>query len=190
MRKKQNKFFQIVRELGIDVENRKFEWLTNQVTPSERGLWQMFIDFKGNPKGMQGKRCCKLNPDGYLPEYNCIIEFDEVQHFTEYRLRTLMHYPSYFRFGFDIDAYRVWCIQHSERALKKGQSGYRKPKPEFPFQGGRAAQRALFDACRDLLPPRYGLNPTIRISEFQLHSLLSDQDIAMTEIQAILERRL
>ncbi len=179
----QNRFFQIVRELGIDIENRNFEWLTNQITSSEKDLWKIFLELNGNPKAMQAKRCIKLTPDGFLPEYNCIVEFDELQHFTEFLFRTLMHYPSNLGFGFDIDTYRGWCIQHSERALKKGQFGYRKPKPEFPFPGGRAAQRALFDTCRDLLPPRNGLNPTIRISEFQLPSLLGDQDKATTEIE-------
>ena len=151
---RQKMFLCLVRELGIEVEvNRKFDWLTNRITPSEEALWRIFIALDGDPEGMQSKRSCRLTPDGFLPEYECIIEFDELQHFTAFRSQAFEHYPEDVHLGFDIDTYRSWCDQHAISALKKGASGYRKRKPKFPFDGGRAGQRALFDACRDLLPP-------------------------------------
>ena len=180
-------FLCLVRELGIEVEvNRKFDWLTNRITPSEEALWRIFIALDGDPEGMQSKRSCRLTPDGFLPEYECIIEFDELQHFTAFRSQAFEHYPEDVHLGFDIDTYRSWCDQHAISALKKGASGYRKRKPEFPFDGGRAAQRALFDACRDLLPPWHGLKPTIRISEFELPSLLHDRKTATDEVRIAL----
>ena len=82
---RQKMFLCLVRELGIEVEvNRKFDWLTNRITPSEEALWRIFIALDGDPEGMQSKRSCRLTPDGFLPEYECIIEFDELQHFTAF----------------------------------------------------------------------------------------------------------
>ena len=41
MGKRQRMFLCLVRELGIEVEvNRKFDWLTNRITPSEEVLWR------------------------------------------------------------------------------------------------------------------------------------------------------
>ena len=94
------------------------------------------------------------------------------------------------RVGFDLDKYKSRCTQNAAAALRKGAVGYRKPKSEFPFQNGRATQRALFDACRDLLPHRYGLNPTVRISEFEVPSLLVNRKSAKEEIQLALDKQL
>ncbi|MYF09256.1 MAG: hypothetical protein F4233_15470 [Rhodospirillaceae bacterium] len=187
---KQIKFFEIVRELGLDVAKNNFGWLTNRVAISDGALWRMFVALDGNPEAMKSKMPRRLSPDGFLPGPNCILEFDELQHFTAFRLRTFDHYPVDTPLGFDIDAYRSWCSRYAEDALKKGQSGYRKPKREFPFDGGRAAQRALFDASRDLLPPHYGLQPTIRVSEFEVSSLLRDDDAAAREVHAALSNYL
>ena len=187
MGSKETQFFRHVGELGIEVEKRKnFNWLQNRVTPSDGELWQIFLALNGDVNGMQKKCSRRLTPDGYLPEYNCMIEFDELQHFTDFRCRTFEHYPVEVGLGFDADAYRKWCCQYADDAINKGPSGYRKSKPEFCFTGGRAAQRALFDACRDLLPHQNGLNPTIRVSEFQVPSLLDNDEKAIAEIRIAL----
>ncbi len=190
MGERQGMFFSLVRELGIEVVDRKFDWLTNRITTSEEALWPIFIALGGDPEGMQSKRSRLLPPDGYLPNYKCIIEFDELQHFTAFRTRTFEHYPADAQLGFDVDAYRSLCNQHATDALNKGPAGYRKPKPEFPFYGGRAAQRALFDACRDLLPVQHGLEPTVRISEFELPSLRHSRNAVAEEVRAALAVRL
>jgi hypothetical protein len=68
--------------------------------------------------------------------------------------RALETYPKSARLAFDLDEYlrltRTWQ-QEADR--------YRAAKPtvDFPFPGGRRAQRAYFDACRDLLAPDFGL---------------------------------
>src|SRR5690606_32951581 len=86
-----------------------------------------------------------------------------------YRKLTLQYYPEHtLPIAFDRERYSRWCAQYSEQALRKGPAGYRKPVQEFPWEGGRAAQRALFYLLKDLLPIRYGLAPTIRFAEFEL----------------------
>ncbi len=180
---KQDQFFDVITRLGISVDKeRNFPWLKNQVTPDNELIWKIFLQLGGVPEAMQNKNPRRLSPDGFLPDYNCIIEFDELQHFTLFRQKTLEFYPHDADLGFKVDAYRSWCNEHSAVALKKGPSGYRKPKPEFPFENGRAAQRALFDACRDILPLCFGLRPTVRIAEFQLPSLGKDGVAAEAEV--------
>ncbi len=184
---KQDRFFDVTARLGISVEKRKFPWLNNKVTPDNKAVWRIFLNLRGTPGAMQDKKPRRLSPDGFLPDHNCIIEFDELQHFTPFRQQTLDLYPDDTELGFRIDSYRSWCDQHSAAALRKGPGGYRNPKPEFPFENGRAAQRALFDACRDLLPPCFGLRPTIRIAEFQLPSLDRGGTAAEAEVREALE---
>lgn len=183
---KQKQFVRLVRELDITVENRTFDWLTNRISPRYETLWRMFIALGGNPEAMLNKRVRRLVPDGYLPKSNRLIEFDELQHFTAFRRDTLSHYPSAVEFGFNMESYRSLCDQHASSAFGKGAAGYRARKPEFPFDGGRAAQRALFDACRDLLPLAHGLSPTIRVPEFELPSLLDSRDDAIDEVRKVL----
>ena len=54
----------------------------------------------------------------------------------------------------DIERYRALIGNWHSRADR-----YRSAKPaaDFPFAGGRRAQRAYFDACRDLVAPEAGL---------------------------------
>lgn len=188
----QDKFFCLLFDLNIDFNNQKFPWLTSQVLPDgpemNTVLWKIFLSLGGSPDAMRSKRPQRLSPDGYLPGLNCLIEFDELQHFTEHRKTTLDHYPAAIPLGFDLGNYRTWCGVHADRAFRKGPPGYRKPKKEFPFDGGRVAQRALFDAYRDLLPPSHGLAPTIRVSEFQIPSLKLNAEQARRELSGILSQ--
>lgn len=187
MGQRENKFFELVdRELALRVERADFAWLTNKIACSETTLWAIFESLGGKAEAMNAKQSRRLKPDGYLPDLNCMIEFDEKQHFTYFRSQTFLHYPVDIRLGFNICEYRNFCNRYSEDALKKGPSGFRNPKQEFPFENGRAAQRALFDACRDILPLSHGLEPTIRIAEFQVPSLLRDRCQAAEELRTAL----
>lgn len=150
----QNRFFSILADLGITVEKRKFPWLTSRLPNNRLGpnkiLWDIFEYLDGYEEGMGNKKERKLSPDGYIPQLKRLIEFDELQHFTSYRRKTFGFYEPDLRLGFDKAAYEIWCDTYAQKALNKGAVGYRKPKKEFPFEGGRAAQRALFDAFRAL----------------------------------------
>jgi len=76
--------------------------------------------------------------DFVLAEHALAVEVDEIQHFTSERLRTLDLYPPAAEVCFDTGAYRAligrWCTTGDR---------YRAAKPsvDFPFAGGRRAQR-------------------------------------------------
>ncbi len=172
---KQREVIKIIESiLGEKSQNKTFNWLINKHKNDifkhyYEVIDRIFSELGGDKTGLNAKRKVKLKPDCYFGGcYNFLFEFDEIQHFTEYKLLALQHYPIESRKGFDYDGYIDWCNKYKFEALKKGPAGYRKPKPEFPFENGRAAQRAYFDSFRDILPTLYGLNVTIRISEFEI----------------------
>ncbi len=168
-------------------KKRRFPWFKNKPLPEHFGEFygkamDIFRALDGDEQGLQSKRLVQLVPDCYLPPpYNCLVEFDEVQHFTAYKLKALQLYPAQIRYGFDLDYYKELCQKYSEEALLKGAGTYRAPKVEFPFENGRAAQRAFFDMFRDFLPTLHGLNPTVRITEFEVEDILT---VKLSTVQA------
>jgi len=98
-------------------------------------------------------------PDLVHTPTGCLIEVDEVQHFTSARLRSLELYPSV-RLGFETAEYRSLIA----RFQAKGDKAFaHKVTADFPQPGGRQAQRAYNDALRDLLAPTFTGHPVIRI---------------------------
>ena len=98
-------------------------------------------------------------PDLVHTPTGCLIEVDEVQHFTSARLQTLASYPPV-RLGFDVAEYRSLIT----RFRPKGDKAFaHRVAPDFPQPGGRQAQRAYNDALRDLLAPTFTDHPLIRI---------------------------
>ena len=114
----ENFFDLLVNEMAFDVNKPKFGWLVNKVDRSETALWSIFEALGGNSETMLAKKSTRLSPDGFLPNFNCIIEFDELQHFTAFRLTSLLHYPSEVRLGFDANRYKSYCKKYAENALK------------------------------------------------------------------------
>jgi hypothetical protein len=102
-----------------------------------------------NNRGFTDFVKCKYLPpcDYYIPSLNCIIEFDESQHFTFPRKLSLAHYPKQMHFGFSI---KDW-IMRSELLDRHDNS------PPC-----RDEKRAWYDTLRDILPHIFGLNPTVR----------------------------
>lgn len=94
-----------------------------------------------------------LSMDWVLPESHLILEVDEHQHFTSDRLRTFEAYPADPDVCFSVSEYKTLC-----RVLMNGSDRYRHDKPARGFrrEGGRRAQRAYFDAVRDLAAPDLG----------------------------------
>lgn len=91
----------------------------------------------------------KLQPcDYYVEALNCIVEFDESQHFTKPRAIALNLYPRTRELGFSINEWRNRC----SRIDRYDNS------PVF-----RDEQRAWFDTLRDLLPSYFCMNPTVRV---------------------------
>ena len=165
--------------LGMPAERRaQFEWLRNKPHPEHFGnayadIMTLYTELEGDWKGTTAKADGYLIPDAYFPEpYHFIFEFDELQHFTCYRERTLQFYPSDVPLAYEPEMYQQFCRQYHEAALAKGTARFRRATADFPYENGRAAQRAFFDTFRDWLPPRHGLNPTVRLAEFEVTPIL------------------
>jgi hypothetical protein len=100
-------------------------------------------------------------PDLIHDELGCVIEVDEVQHFTTARARTFELYPETVQLGYSLNDYlglvRKWHGR-GDRAFAH------QTATDFPKPGGRQAHRAYNDALRDLLAPTFTGHPVIRIA--------------------------
>jgi len=120
---------------------------------------------------IQGKKNWVLAFDFFLPRIGVAIEFDERQHFTPLRATALRAYPSKTKLGFDKERW----IQLSEQ-IRAGDNS-----PIY-----RDEQRAFYDSVRDILAPRMGLKPVVRIFEEDV-KWENDQSTA-TKANCILEK--
>ncbi|MDE0469414.1 MAG: hypothetical protein OYL97_20375 [Candidatus Poribacteria bacterium] len=185
---------------GIAAERRaEFDWLRNKPRHEDFGeyydaVMALYIELEGVWENTTAKTDGYLTPDAYFPEpYHFIFEFDELQHFTQYREQTFRFYSENIRLGYEPQKYRQFCQQHHTAALAKGPDRFRRRTADFPYTNGRAAQRAFFDTFRDWLPPLHGLNPTVRLAEFEVKPILNGQltgDAAKTYMERLLYERL
>ena len=186
--------------LGITAERRaQFDWLRNKPRSKDfsahyEAVTALYAELEGDWQNTIVKADGYLIPDAYFPEpYHFIFEFDELQHFTHYREQTFRFYPANIPLAYDRRKYRQFCRQHHVAALAKGPDRFRRRTADFPYTNGRAAQRAFFDTFRDWLPPVNGLNPTVRLAEFEVSSILNGQltgDAARTYMERLLDERL
>lgn len=104
-----------------------------------------------------------LRPDWFHEPTDTVVEVDEFQHFTSDRLETLLAYPDEVGLGFVREEYIDLCGQ-----LRSKADRYRASKEARGFRGagGRRAQRAYFDAVRDLVVPALGFQPVIRAAAY------------------------
>lgn len=132
-----------------------------------------------------------------------IVEFDEEQHFTPARKETLErlkgqvdvpYFETYLALCNDLEYLNNKVLRKSRitqelesmpedfenfRKWMEAQglrdSGYIRARTGFPFMGGRIAQRAYYDALRDVAhlmePNAQKIQPAIRISKFQVEQL-------------------
>ena len=190
----------VAEVLGVPAERQaQFDWLRNKPTPEHFGdcypkILHLFEELGGDKDGLFAKADGYLTPDAYFPEpCHFIFEFDELQHFTAPRQKTLTLYPADVPLAFDREQYLRFCAQHHDSALRKGTDRFRRKTADFPFLNGRAAQRAFFDTFRDWLPPLHGLRPTLRIAEFEVADILRGELVgkaARDHVAALLEQRL
>jgi hypothetical protein len=118
-------------------------------------LRELHLQLKGDEDLLASKRSgSDPRLDFVLTNQKLIIEVDAIHHFTSDRLTTLRAYPAGVDCAFDIERYCVLVDHWRQRGDR-----YRVAKrtTDFPFAGGRRAQRAYFDACRDLTAPAHGL---------------------------------
>jgi hypothetical protein len=168
--------------LGTAAERRaQFEWLRNKPSREHFGehydiLMELYVELNGDWGGTSAKTDGYLTPDAYFPEpYHFIFEFDELQHFTQFRELTFRYYPENVPLAYAPEEYLRFCKQHHAAALAKGPDRFRRRTADFPYVNGRAAQRAFFDTFRDWLPPQHGLNPTVRLAEFEVTRILNGE---------------
>ena len=99
--------------------------------------------------------------------YYFAVEFDEDQHFNQFRATTLEYYAD-FECGINLADYQKYC----NVVKKPGTSGFQRlktPDPLFPpmlpneKQDNRIRQRAFRDLLKDLLPVAMDYCPTVRI---------------------------
>jgi hypothetical protein len=180
----EDNFMNLVRSI-TKVEVRTFPWLTNCFDFRHADIAAIFDSLNGDRLGLESKRETKLKPDAFLPELNCILEFDEAQHFTKQRELALSLYPTKLNLGFDRFHYISLCQKNQLLAAKKGAAGFRRPTADFPFAGGRHCQRAMFDTLRDILPIHNGLSPTRRVAEYDIIQL-KDPELKRAEVLRML----
>lgn len=102
-----------------------------------------------------------------------VIEYDEGQHFNQFRKTTLQSYPDVLALAYDKASWASRCSTHED--IRGG--GFSKPRPPlFPMAGGRNYQRAFRDMLADVLPPAHGWDPTVRIGHFEVESWLYGYD--------------
>jgi len=157
---------------GIDLRaDVALDWLTrnghlkpdvHQRLPSTtiRALDWILEALDGDRQALAAKPRGSMRVDFLLEPQGVVVEYDEVQHFTSARLKTLALYPAQPVLGFDPHEYATIV----ERWRANGDRGFaHKQAAEFPGPSGRMRQRAYFDALRDLAAPHFGNGPILRI---------------------------
>lgn len=178
------KFGRRANDRGIELAaNQRLPWLSGRGhTDSEvLGVDQSALtvlaaihrDLGGDVDLLATKRRTQL-PVDFLYGDSVIVEFDEFQHFSSPRMDTLQSYDPLDPHGIEVEEYRALCARLHPRA-----DAYRAAKmsPDFPFPGGRTAQRAYLDATRDLLAPHFGYR-VVRIPA----PLCDDPDVSVDRL--------
>ncbi len=154
---------------GIEFSAQSVDWLNQRGhlgLPDDRVrrstvavLEHIYVELGGGLAVLGAARPTRLRGDFIHHGSRTLVEADESQHFTSFRLRTLELYPPDTPLGFDLDEYKELC-----RKWQRTSDGYFRTKPARGFGiGGRQRQRAYYDALRDLVTPVMGHPPLMRI---------------------------
>ena len=178
-------------EFGIparyEIEKRDLDWL--RTIPDQNLLSPVWEDISNAYRMLLDGKCelsdrlalCSAKSAAsrqradvwFESPYSFILEFDEKQHFNQFRLMTLEVYNKYRDVGFDPSRYEIECRR---RTVKPGKSGFARLREEDPLfpelyegekQDNRYRQRAFRDLLKDLMPlTRRDVNPTWRAGIF------------------------
>lgn len=122
-------------------------------------LQAIFDELGGDAHVLADGRATGLPGDYVHEPTGALIEIDEHQHFTSFRLASLELYPPESPLGFDRAEYMRLCRRWRDKADR-----YRRSKEARCFgAGGRQRQRAYYDALRDLAAPVFGWPSVIRV---------------------------
>jgi len=156
-----SKVEQLLVDLGIPAQrNVPYDWVTNRsplgdefpAPPRVRyRLMAIHTRLGGDWSRLERKRPMPIRFDFQVDDQT-LIEVDRIFHFSSARMSTLDFYED-LDHSLDVELYRELCLRFSTEADR-----YRSKREaaDFPFPGGRTAQRAYFDAAKDLLAPAYG----------------------------------
>lgn len=176
--------------LNQEPQSMRFNWFINQhqndhFKSSYKIIEKIFSDLKGSDIS---KRIQQLQCDAYFGgKYNFLFEFDEFQHFSSARLNTFSNYSTDLKTNYSISDWKKWCSLTSSKADKYR---FNKKTIDFNFEGGRTCQRAYLDCFRDLLPQHNGLNPTLRIAEFEVVGIDSINTVSLDKLKKLVESKL
>lgn len=152
---------------GIVLTGQSVDWLCQRGhfgLPHEAGsaraaLERIYVALGGDLDVLASAKATRLTGDFIHEPSGTLIEVDESQHFTSFRLAALDLYPEDVALGFDLASYKQSC-----RDWRPKSDGYYRTKAARGFEvGGRQKQRAYYDALRDLAAPAMGRPPLIRI---------------------------
>lgn len=163
----ENAVLEAARQEGVELARYRKSWLNQRGhfgLPEQAASvvvpLHLFRALGGDPEEQSLKRPTALPGDFIHLATGTIIEGDELQHFTSFRLRSFDYYPSKHPVGFEIAEYQELCRSISSTADK-----YRQTKAAAAFgMGGRQRQRAYYAALRDLAVPVMGHPPVIRVA--------------------------
>lgn len=165
---------------GIVLESGSFDWLSEQghfglqrvamerrdpvlrepVTAAVGVLGAVYARLAGDHAVLEASRAnLLLGVDLVHEPSGTLIEVDECQHFTSFRLTALDLYPPAVKLGFDVEEHRALCREWRQRTDALGRGLAAKA---FGF-GGLGRERAYRDALRDLATPAMGHPPLVRI---------------------------
>lgn len=154
---------------GIKLSGQSVRWINRRghlglpddvsVRSAVAALERIYLELGGDLAVLATATLTPLTGDFVHEPSGTLIEVDESQHFTSFRLRTLELYPPDTQVGFDIEEYKELCRERHVKADK-----YRRTNAARGFgAGGRQRQRAYNDALRDLATAALGHPPLIRI---------------------------
>lgn len=182
-------FHERARAAGIDLRaDVSVPWLTrnghlapvvqSQLPGETLEVLDRVLDaLDGDAAALAAKTRGSSRVDFIVEPRGVVVEYDEVQHFTTARLKTLALYPTTARLGFDLDEY----VALVRRWASRGDRGFaHKEAAEFPGRAGRQRQRAYFDTLRDLVAPHFDNGPLIRIP-----SPANDYDAAVARLRSL-----
>ena len=130
------------------------------VTAAVEVLAAIYARLKGDLSVLHAARAnLFLAVDLVHPPTGTVIEVDEREHFTSFRLTALELYPPHVAVGFDLDEHKRLCRDLSAETdgLSRGLAA-----KGFGF-GGVPRERAYHDALLDLAVPAMGRPALVRI---------------------------
>jgi hypothetical protein len=165
----QREFAEAAARDGIELVRQSVDWLNqrghlglpddDERRPACEVLERIYLALGGDLEVLDAGRTTPLPGDFVHEPTGTLIEVDESQHFTSFRLVTLELYPDDAALGFDLRTYKQLCKTWQQRS-----DGYYRTKAARGFgAGGRQKQRAYYDALRDVATPAMRRPPLIRV---------------------------